>query len=124
MSKHYGYLINPFDRTITEVPYNGDFHHIYEHIQAECFDLVRVNEQGDGVFVDDEGLIKEGPTAFFHIKGYPNPLAGRGLYLGCDHGGDSVSPYATLEEVRNSVEWVTPIRINGQIVWMTAVEIE
>ncbi len=124
MSTLYAYLINPFTRAITEVEYSGDFHQIYHYIEADTFDVARVNDKGDGIFVDDEGLYREGQR-FFWIEGYPQPLAGKGLYLGCDlSNGESVSPYFTLEEVNAAVKWVTPIRRNGQIEWVEWVEYE
>lgn len=92
-------LIDPFTRDITEVEYTGDIGCIYEHIQANCFDAARFDNKGDAVYVDDEGLLKE-PTHFFQIAGYPQPLAGRGLVLGVDREGESVSPTVSLDWVR------------------------
>lgn len=122
MANLYGYLINPFDRTVTEVPYNGDYNQIYQHIECDTFDVARVNEHGDGIFVDDEGLFRE-EQRFFWIDSYPQPLAGRGLYMGCDNEGETVSPYATLDEVKAAIKWVTPIRINGQVRWVEYAEV-
>lgn len=111
------YLIDPFKREVTTVQYNGDYHHIYALIDCECFDIARINAKGDGIFVDDEGLFKE-EQAFFIVKGYGNPLAGKGLVLGSDDEGNSVSPHITLDELRSRVMFVLPARINGQLTFL------
>jgi len=111
------FLIDPFARTITEVQWNGDFHHTYQLTDCETYDCARINREGDSIYVDDEGLFKE-QTAFFHHADYPNPLAGKGLVLGCDKYGESVTPHTTLAELQEKVTFVTPIRVMGEIVWL------
>ena len=110
-------LIDPTNQTITEVEWNGDFHHIYNLIDCDTYDVARINAEGDGIFVDDEGLFKE-QQAFFWHSDYPQPLAGKGLILGCDEEGESVVPHTTLEEVTNKVRFVLPIRVNGELTWI------
>lgn len=97
-------LIDPFTQTITEVEHNGDYKQIYELIDAELFDSVRISEN-DFIFVDDEGLFQE-DQAFFRVRGYPDPLAGKGLVLGASAIGESVDPVISLEELRRSVSWL------------------
>ena len=108
-------LINPFERTITEVDYNGDFHQIYGLIECDTFDCVRINNQGDAIFVDDEGLISGKEQAFFGWYGYPQPLAGRGMIIGSDIAGESVSTKITLEEAVKNVVWLMPINVDGRV---------
>ncbi len=55
--KTIGYLIRPLERTVQRV-YLSDYRDIYRHGQFECFDCATFNEQGDGCYVDDEGLLK------------------------------------------------------------------
>lgn len=118
VTKLYGYLIDPVEQTVTEVPYSGNYEEIYQYIGADAFDVARVNEHGDGIYVDDEGLINGKQQAFFQIQGYHQPLAGKGLYMGCDAEGETVAPYATLEEVKDSIRWVMPVKINDQLIWL------
>lgn len=109
-------LIDPFTRTIKEVEYDGDFHQIYEFIHCDTFDCVRVNENGDAIFVDDEGLISGKEQAFFGWLGYPQPLAGRGIVLGSNlTDGESADTTITLEEARELVVWLMPINIDGRV---------
>lgn len=113
-------LIDPFTQTITEVEYRGEYTQIYELIDAECFDVARINRNGDALFVDDEGLHREGQAFFMH-KDYPQPLAGKALLLGCNlEDGETVAPTETLEELTANVSFVMPIRVNGSVVWLDA----
>lgn len=114
----YAYLIDPFARTVTEVEHSGDYKQIYTLTDCETFTAVVINTAGDSVFIDDEGLINGKEQAFFRFEGYPEPLAGKGLILGCNSNGETVVPYITLEEATAAVYFTMPARINGQIVWL------
>jgi hypothetical protein len=100
------YLIDPQARTVTQVEYTGDYRNIYEHIGADCFDVARVYQNGDGIFVDDEGLLKD-PEHFFVHRNYASPLAGKGLLLGCNEEGESVAPATDFETFKNDIAFVS-----------------
>jgi len=51
-------LINPFNQTITEVEYSGDYKEIYKLIECSTFDCVNIDDDNT-LFVDDEGLLYE-----------------------------------------------------------------
>ena len=51
-------LINPFNQTITEVEYSGNFKEIYKLIDCSTFDCINIDDDNT-LFVDDEGLLKE-----------------------------------------------------------------
>jgi hypothetical protein len=99
------YLIDPQAKTVTEVHYNGDFHQIYELIEVELFTVVTIDDIGNAVFIDDEGLLNN-PRYFFKLAGYLQPLAGKGLVLGTDDDGESVEPTISLEDVRGMVSFL------------------
>ncbi len=111
------YLIDPFQQNVTEVEFNGDYREIYKLIACDCFTTVRINAQGDVIFLDDEGLL-HGPTDFFKHDSYPDPLAGKGLVLGTDAEGDSVAPNISFEELKAQVQFGDLVRINGAIMWV------
>ena len=108
------FLIDPFKRTVSEVNYSGDFEDIYLAIDCDTFTCVQASERGDTLFVDDEGLINGKEQAFFGWMGYPQPLAGKALLLGTDINGESVATTLTLDEVNESVVWLSLINMNGQ----------
>ncbi len=107
-------LIDPFEMTVTEVAYGGELADIYRLIDADLFTVAGFGEAGDGVYVDDEGLFKA-TQRFFKLDGYPQPLAGKGLVLGSNDGGESVAPVTTLEAIRAAVRWVQPL---SQHLWI------
>jgi hypothetical protein len=97
------FLINPFEKSINEVDYSGDYQDIYKLIDAELFDVVYI-DGNNCIYVDDEGLFKN-EQSFFQV-GYAM-LAGRGLVLGTDDEGDSISPEIALEELRKQVKFLS-----------------
>jgi hypothetical protein len=104
------YLIDPFARTMDAVDYDGDYHSIYRFIDARTYECARFNQHGDAVFIDEEGLINGRPQEFFIIPGYPTPLAGKGLVLGCNlDTGDSVAPHVDLNWLRERVMFVAQL---------------
>lgn len=108
------YLIDPFERTVTEVQYNGEYRHIYELIKADTYTAVQITPQQDVIFLDDEGLYAGEHQRFFLYSDYPQPLAGRGLVLGTDREGESVEPKITLDEVEALVRWAPAnLRFDG-----------
>lgn len=99
------YLIDPFTRTVEEVPYSGHYSDIYRLTQCDTFTVVGL-PRNDALYIDDEGLLGDiTQQAFFRFAGYPTPLAGRGLILGTDVEGDTTNPEMTLEDAQKAVTW-------------------
>lgn len=98
-------LINPFDKTISEIEISDDWREInrvlasVNPLYSGHFDVVRVTDS-EGVYVDDEGMLAEG-TPVFQWGDYP--LAGAGLILACDESGESVSTAFDMTDVRANV---------------------
>lgn len=108
MAKAQAFLIDPVAQSITEVTYTGHYTNIYTHLGIDTFTVVDLGfDNGDAVFVDDEGLLKS-DQRFFQIDGYPQPIAGRGLVLGTDEEGESVTPKITLSKLKGLISWVRP----------------
>lgn len=109
-------LIDPFEKTVTEVQHDADdYRGIYKLISHEtmpvdCFTVVRLDDV-DSVFIDDEGLLKD-PTHFFLWRGYPQPLAGKGLILGCDEEGETIACAMTLEQAKANIGFTDQIRLS------------
>jgi hypothetical protein len=98
-----GFLIDPPAQSITPWAYHGDYRTIRTalRIGASPFTIIYL-PNSDCIFVDDEGLLKP-VDWFFVVKGYPQPIAGRGLVLGTNRNGDSVSARTTLEELQRNI---------------------
>lgn len=115
------FLIDPVAREVTAVEYDGDWQNISKLIGARVFDVARL-QNGDSIFVDDEGLFREEQSFFMHT-GYGNPLAGKGLVLGCDEHGDSTAPNCTLEELRAQVQFGFPTNVMGRLIWVRTMDL-
>jgi hypothetical protein len=97
-----GILINPFDTTITEVNYTGDYKEIYALTDCTTFDCVRIYETQD-MYIDDEGLLKNNQMYFtMNDRVY----AGKALLLSHDDEGETISTNLDLQMVEDMVEWL------------------
>lgn len=57
---------------------------------------------GEAIYFDNQGSL-ERPVRFFRIAGLERPLAGRGLILGTDKEGNTVSATSSLELITAAV---------------------
>lgn len=104
-SEYLGCLINPFDQTITTVKISreDEMKQLRNAINAELIDRVVLNEDGDMLIVDDEGLYADG-QAFFYINN--RRLAGKALIVGAGEGGEFASPSVSLDWARERTSFV------------------
>jgi hypothetical protein len=100
-----GILINPFDQTIKEVVYAGDFREIYSLIDCTTFDVVRITPDED-MYVDDEGLLIDNQRYFTLLGTGLNNFAGKALLLSHNNEGETIATNWTLQQVKNMVKWL------------------
>ena len=86
-------LINPYNQTIKEAVYGGDYREIYDLIGCRTFDVVSLSDAGD-LYVDDEGLLKD-DNRYFSWSG--RNFAGIGLILGHDDEGETIETTYDLQ---------------------------
>lgn len=101
-------LVNPFDETVKEAVYGGDFREIYDLIGCRIFTVQMIDEDND-LYLDDEGLLyvdnsNEGPQRYFKYKGL-GTFAGKGLIMSHDDEGDSKATTLDLMEVSSMIEF-------------------
>ena len=101
-------LIDPKERTISEVDYDGDWRNISKLIDCDLFSCVYIPKD-DSIYVDDEGLYRENQS-FFKWSTYDSPLAGKALILGTNDEGESIACTHTVEEVKQNVKWMVYIK--------------
>ena len=95
-------LINPFNQTIKEAVYGGDYREIYDLIGCSLFAVVRLSDVDD-LYIDDEGLLKN-DNRYFSWSG--RNFAGLGLILGHDDEGETIETTYDLQEVVDRVEFL------------------
>jgi hypothetical protein len=105
------YLIDPHTKTTEAIDYSGDWRDVKTLIDCQYFDVVTTPE-GLSIYVDDEGLYKNG-QAFFAWKGLPVPLAGKALVLGpVDEEGETHEcPWPAVEVACHLVFAPLPVLI-------------
>jgi len=96
-------LVNPFDETVKEGVYGGDFREIYDLIECRTFTVQMIDEDND-LYLDDEGLLVQGPQRYFEYKGL-GTFAGKGLIMAHDDEGDSKATTLDLMEVSSMIEF-------------------
>jgi len=108
----HGFLVDPYAQKITRVEFPGFgtrdmLNWMYQMTDCTIVEASYFDENGDAAFVDEEGLINGKPlTHFFYIEGMSSPCLGKGLVLGCDDAGNSVSPRCTLEWLQSNTAFV------------------
>lgn len=101
-------VIDPFTQTISISPANtanGRYEGYNELIGSTIFTAVRLYENGDAAYIDDEGLYKEDQYFWIH-RNYPSPLCGRGVFLGVDEDGDVIPPKTSLTQFNKDVVFI------------------
>lgn len=74
-------------------------------IGCRTFDVVRLYENGDCAYIDDEGLYQA--KWFWIHKNYPNPIANNALFCGTDEEGETVDFKTPLEVLKESIKPVS-----------------
>ena len=97
-----GILINPFDETIKEVVYTGDYREIYDLVECRTFDCVSLDNEDD-MYIDDEGLLMDNQR-FFSING--RNYGGKGLLLSHDDEGETTGTNLDLQMVKDMIQWL------------------
>ena len=98
-------LIDPFNYTITEVKVDS-LQDIYGVLEVDLIEVAHTFENGDVIYVDEEGLLKigatDGQTMGFRVEGSETPLTGigRGLIVGTTSEGEDASCKTTLDEAQ------------------------
>ena len=99
-------LINPFDETVKEAVYGGDYREIYDLIDCRTFTVVSIDEDND-LYVDDEGLLGVDNQRYFRLEGLDwGTFAGMGLIMGHDDEGDSKATTFDLMELSSMVTFM------------------
>lgn len=112
-----GILIDPTDKTVQSVLIHPGT--TAKAIGCEYITCVTISEgngkwsgYGEDLWLDDEGLlVQPNPYGYFRlvseIDGSVTPMyAGRGLILGFDNDGESVSTKLSIADVFPTVEWI------------------
>lgn len=100
-------LINPADKSVTEITVNEGIKDIYKAIECDCFSCPVTFENGDTMYCDDEGLFKEQEGGIMMID-WAYPILGKILLVGSDiKTGKSCDVKTTIATLKKSLGWVS-----------------
>ena len=106
-------VICPWTETIKEAEHNGDYRDIYRLLshgrhKVETFTVAATFHNRDILYVDDNGLITDLILPRFAVAWVPQALAGRGVLIGSNEIGKSISAKTSLANVKKMVWWIDP----------------
>jgi len=108
-------LINPWFKEVKEVQIGTDFGEITKQLcnplgpKVDIFCIGHQFDNGDVLYVDDEGLLKSGMRLFDIGRLDGSPMAGNGLILGSTSDGDSQDAQSSLVDIQLFVKWTNLI---------------
>jgi len=99
-----------------------DFQTYRDLIGCSMITFVRLYDNGDGVYLDDEGLYAD-PQHFWMHRNYPQPLCNKGVFIGVDDEGESTVPSTPLPVLEKDIVYCGSrydlafmVRINGHLI--------
>lgn len=99
-------LIDPKERSITEVEYHdGNLEEIVDLLDCRLIDFVQTYINGDGLYIDDEGMLIEDQYFFKHINS-DYPLAGKALVIGIGEQGETIAPLCSVEDLEDHITFL------------------
>jgi len=103
-----GILINPWTSEVTEVDVGDGIDPIYQYLSkgltgpVGTFTTGASWDNGDIMYVDDEGLFKLKNRAFMI---HDQTLVGMGLILGTDSWGSAIDAKSSLVTIQSEITW-------------------
>jgi hypothetical protein len=101
------YLINPFERTVTIVEYDGELDNLRELIGCQWITAPIIFENEDTMYCDDEGMYnQDNKKGSFMMKGWSYPIVGKILVVGANEMGESVDVKTPIKFFEEGAIWV------------------
>jgi hypothetical protein len=109
-------FIDPTDETIRFISYDGDYKSIYRILGCRTFEAVYPFDNGDTLWIDEEGLLKDSNFAF-NIRAdnpkFNQTIMGKALVLGTDAEGESIECKTTLEDLKSKINFQGKVAIEN-----------
>lgn len=116
--------IDVVNKTVYQIKIKNTLQGLYDGTGADLVEIVRLLKNGDDIYIDEEGRLKEKQLgAFIFDAGTTEetfPLVGHGLIVGHDEEGDCINAKSTVEEIKKRVSftsehqpYIPPVIITG-----------
>ena len=103
-------LINPETQEVKSIQIEKGIDAIYKEMGCSMVGAFGINEQGDSIFYDDEGLFKEQKGGFM-MKDWNYPVVGKCLVMGCDENTGESQDVACHPKYFKNIIWINEERI-------------
>jgi len=113
------YLIDVNAETVTLVNVDKVNGHcltsIYKFLDCSCMTVATQYDNGDAIFVNDEGLLTQNEESkFFEVEGAHQPFIGNGLLMGSDEEGDTQDIKTDFEEFKRKIKFLSIKQIRNK----------
>lgn len=98
-------LINPEDRTVTEIQIKKGNNAIYAAIDCEAFECPITFDNNDTMYWDEDGVFKP-QKGGITMEDWCVPVLGKILILGTNSRGNSVNAASKIEDIEKIITWV------------------
>ena len=109
-------LIDPTNKTIAEVEFDGDFEQIYQLMDCQTFECIEI-DRSNTLYIDEEGRFKDNRKLFTYAP-YRRPLIGKALILGHNSEGESTAATVKLQDVINVVNFPRSANLTAFDKWL------
>ena len=109
-------LINPMQESIRHISYDGDPKSIYRILQCTLYEAVYPFDNGDTLWIDEEGLLKESNFAFDILgsnEEYYGTYLGSAMILGVDDEGESIECKSKLDDIKSIIKFRGKVAIEN-----------
>lgn len=98
-------LINPEDRTVTEIQIEGGLDSMYKAMDCEMVEAPISFDNADTLYCDEEGLFKH-QKGGITMKDWCMPILGKMLIVGTDEEGCDVDAVSKVKDIQKDIIWV------------------
>jgi len=101
-------VIDPHKESVEVVTYDhfdGHYTDYQKIIECSMLTFVRLYDNGDGVYLDDEGLYSEKQNFWMH-RNYPQPLVNIGVFVGTNDEGDTCVPSTPFPKLKKDIQFI------------------
>ena len=109
-------LIQPQQESVRHISYDGDSKSIYRILQCTTYEAIYPFDNGDTLWIDEEGLLKESNYAF-NLKAdnpkFNQTIMGSAMILGTDAEGESIECKSKVLDIAKRVSFQGKVAIEN-----------
>lgn len=108
-------FIDVVKQSVTPIEIKNKFSEYYPLLECQTIEAIHL-ENGDVIYIDEEGLLSE-QDGYFRLKGYYQVYAGHGLVIGTEISkqdeNDDGNCLSTVQDILNLITFLKPDEVSG-----------